>query len=392
MRRMADRKRKVCVVTGSRAEYGLLYWLLRGIQAEPSLQLQLVVTGMHLSPEFGMTVNQIEADGFVADAQVDMKLAGDTPKALTRSIGLGLIGFADTFESLQPDIVVVLGDRYEIFAAAQAAMVARIPIAHIHGGELTEGLIDDAIRHAITKMAHLHFVSAEEYRKRVIQLGEAADRVWNIGAPGLDAIRKLTLLDCAALSKELEFDVTQPFLLVTYHPVTLAADGDDSGAEALFGALETFTDHAVVITGVNADTGHDGIRKRIAAFVAAHPDRALARTSLGQLRYLSAMAHADVVVGNSSSGLIEAPALKVPTVNIGERQRGRLRAASVIDADTTRAAVVAAINYALSPEFRSKSKAAASIFGDGTASEKMVRILRDHPLQGILMKRFQDMP
>lgn len=389
---MADHKRKICVVTGSRAEYGLLYWLLRGIQAEPSLQLQLVVTGMHLSPQFGMTVNQIKADGFIADVKVDMQLTGDTPKALTRSMGVGLIGFADAFESLQPDIVVVLGDRYEIFAAAQAAMVARIPIAHIHGGELTEGLIDEAIRHAITKMAHLHFVSAEEYRKRVIQLGEAADRVWNVGAPGLDAIRKRALLDRAALSKELEFDVTRPFLLVTYHPVTLAADGDDSGAEALFGALETFTDHAVVITGVNADAGHVGIRKRIAAFVAAHPGRALARTSLGQLRYLSAMAHADAVVGNSSSGLIEAPALKVPTVNIGERQRGRLRAASVIDADTAMTPVVAAIKQALTVEFRRKTKAAASNFGDGTASEKMVRILRDHPLQGILMKRFQDMP
>jgi len=389
---MADGRRKVCVITGSRAEYGLLYWLLRGIQAEPGLHLQLVVTGMHLSPQFGMTVDQIEADGFVADAKVDMQLTGDTPKALTRSMGLGLIGFAEAFESLQPDVVVVLGDRYEIFAAAQAATVARIPIAHIHGGELTEGLIDEAIRHAITKMAHLHFVAAEEYRKRVVQLGEAADRVWNVGAPGLDAIRKLNLLGRDALSKELEFDVTRPFLLVTYHPVTLAGDGDDKGAEALFDALETFTDHAVVITGVNADTGHDDIRKRIAGFVAAHTDRALARTSLGQLRYLSAMAHADAVIGNSSSGLIEAPALKVPTVNIGERQRGRLRAQSVIDVDTSKAAVVAAIKQALSAEFRAKAKAAASMFGDGTASEKMVRILRDHPLQGILMKRFQDMP
>lgn len=389
---MADRKRKVCVVTGSRAEYGLLYWLLRGIQAEPGLQLQLVVTGMHLAPQFGMTVKQIEADGFIADAKVDMQLTGDTPKALTRSMGVGLIGFADVFESLQPDIVVVLGDRYEIFAAAQAAMVARIPIAHIHGGELTEGLIDEAIRHAITKMAHLHFVSAEAYRQRVIQLGEAADRVWNVGAPGLDAIRKLKLLDRAELSRHLEFDLTKPFFLVTYHPVTLAEDAEDEGAEALLGALETFADHQVLITGVNADTGHEGIRKRIAAFAAARPGRVLVRTSLGQLRYLSAMAHADAVIGNSSSGLIEAPALKVPTVNIGERQRGRLRSPSVIDVDAERDAIVGAIRQALGPEFRAKANAAASIFGDGSASENMVRILRDHPLQGILMKRFQDLP
>ncbi|MDO8877141.1 MAG: UDP-N-acetylglucosamine 2-epimerase [Pseudolabrys sp.] len=385
---MADRKRKVCVVTGSRAEYGLLYWLLRGIQAEPSLQLQLVVTGMHLSPQFGMTVNQIEADGFAADAKVDMQLTGDTPKALTRSMGLGLVGLADAFESLQPDIVVVLGDRYEIFAVAQAAMVARIPIAHIHGGELTEGAIDDAIRHAITKMAHLHFVAAEEYRKRVIQLGEAADRVWNVGAPGLDAIRKLTLLDRAALSKELEFDVTRPFFLVTYHPVTLAAA--DEGAEPLFRALETFADHVFVITGVNADTGHEGIRQQTVAFAKAYPGRVLVRASLGQLRYLSAMAHADAVIGNSSSGLIEAPALKVPTVNIGERQRGRLRPPSVIDVENDTNEITAAIKKALNPEFRDALRSAESIFGDGFATEKMIEVLRDHPLKGILRKHFHD--
>jgi UDP-N-acetylglucosamine 2-epimerase (non-hydrolysing) len=389
---MSDRPRKICVVTGSRAEYGLLYWLLRGIEAEPGLQLQLVVTGMHLAPQFGMTVDHIEADGFVPDARVDMQLHGDTPKAITTSMGVGLIGFAEAFDTLKPDVVVVLGDRTEIFAAAQAAMVARIPIAHIHGGELTEGLIDEAIRHAITKMAHLHFVSAEEYRKRVIQLGEAPDRVWNVGAPGLDAIRKATLLDRTALSQQLDFDLTKPFFLVTYHPVTLADHADDPGAEALFAALETFPDHQVVITGVNADAGHEAIRKRIVAFAAANPGRVLERTSLGQLRYLSAMALTDAVIGNSSSGLIEAPALKVPTVNIGERQRGRLRASRVIDVDPDKAAIIAAITKALGPEFRAMTKAATSLFGDGTASDRMVRVLRDHPLDGILMKRFQDQP
>lgn len=384
--------RTVCVVTGSRAEYGLLYWLLRGIKAEPTLQLQLVVTGMHLAPQFGMTVRQIEADGFVPDAKVDMKLEGDSPKAVTTSMGVGLIGFAEAFDKLQPDIVVVLGDRYEIFAAAQAAMVARIPIAHIHGGELTEGLIDEAVRHAITKMAHLHFVSAEEYRKRVIQLGEAPDRVWNVGAPGLDAIGKLTRLDRAALSQDLGFDLTKPFFLITYHPVTLEQDGEDAGSSALFAALDEFKSHQMLITGVNADAGHEDIRRQIAVFEDANPGRVLVRTSLGQLRYLSAIAQADAVIGNSSSGLIEAPALKVPTVNIGIRQGGRLRASSVIDVDPDKTAIVAAIRKALSPEFRGEITSAASIFGNGTASAKIVDVLRDYPLDGILMKKFRDLP
>jgi UDP-hydrolysing UDP-N-acetyl-D-glucosamine 2-epimerase len=388
---MTDRKRKVCVVTGSRAEYGLLYWLLREIQAEPSLQLQLVVTGMHLAPQFGMTVQQIKADGFVPDAKVDMQLSGDTPKALTKSIGAGLIGFADAFDKLQPDIVVVLGDRFEIFAAAQAAMVARIPIAHIHGGELTEGSIDEAIRHAITKMSHLHFVSAEPYRRRVIQLGEDPDRVWNVGAPGLDTIRKLKILDRTELSRRLDFDLTKPFFLVTYHPVTLAAESVEEGAEALFAALEEFIDHNVIVTGVNADTGHEGIRRRIAGFAAAHPGRVLVRVSLGQRFYLSALAHADAVIGNSSSELIEAPALKIPAVNIGDRQRGRLRSPGVIDVEADRTAIAAAISKAVSREFREVAQSSASIFGDGHASEQIVRILRDHRLEGILMKRFWDL-
>jgi len=368
----------------------LLYWLLRRVQADAALELQLVVTGMHLSQKYGMTVQQIVADGFSADAMVDLKLDGDTPKDITSAMGRALIGFAGTFEKLQPDIVVVLGDRFEIFAAAQAAMMARIPIAHIHGGELTEGALDDAMRHSITKMAHLHFVASEAYRRRVMQLGEAPDRIWTVGAPGVDAIHKLKLLDRTELAEKLAFDLHGPYFLMTYHPVTLLEDQHDEGLEALCSALDDFPDHRLLVTGVNADPGHDRIRERLDAFAAERSGRVFLRTSLGQLHYLSAMAHADAVVGNSSSGLIEAPALGVPTVNVGARQRGRARGVSIIDVDSDREQIAAAIRRAITAEFRAAAKVARRLSGDGSASDRIVDVLRDMVLDGILMKRFQD--
>ncbi len=383
--------RTICVVTGSRAEYGLLYWLLKGIADNPRMDLRLLVTGTHLSPEFGLTVRQIEADGFVPDARIDMLISSDTPVGIAKSIGLGVIGFADALDRLRPDLLVVLGDRFEILAAAQAAMVLRIPIAHIHGGELTEGLIDEAIRHSLTKMAQLHFVSAEPYRQRVIQLGEAPDRVWTIGAPGLDTIRHQTLLDRRALSESIGFDLDHPYFLVTYHPVTLAREGKAAGIAALLAALNEFPEHRVLITGVNADTGSAPIRAAIAAFSTANSGRVHASVSLGQQRYLSALSHADAVIGNSSSGLIEAPSFKIPTVNIGARQRGRIRAATVIDTDETAAAIVAGIRQALSPDFRAGLADAISPFGDGHATGRMLEILANHSLDGLLMKRFWDL-
>lgn len=388
---MSKNSRKVCVVTGSRAEYGLLYWLLKEIQADPALQLQLVVTGMHLSPRFGMTIHQIEADGFVPDARVEMLLSSESAVGIAKSMGLGTIGFAEALDRLHPDILVVLGDRFEIFAAAQAAMLARVPIAHIHGGELTEGLVDEAIRHSLTKMSHLHFVATDEYRNRVIQLGESPQRVWTVGACGIDAIRRMRLLNRDELSVAIGFDVTSPYFVVTYHPVTLADDQAACGAGALFAALESFPEHKVVVTGVNADTGHGAVSREIEAFAAAHPGRVFSSVSLGQLRYLSALAHADAVIGNSSSGLIEAPALKVPTVNVGDRQRGRVRAASVIDVGDDQQEIVAGIARALTPGFRAAIRDAECPFGDGHSAEKIVKVLAEWPLQGLLIKQFHDL-
>ncbi len=385
------RKRKICVVTGTRAEYGLLYWLLREVRDDPDLELQLIATAMHLSPEFGSTYRVIEEDGFRIDAKVEMLLSSDSPAGVAKSIGLGVIGFADAIDRLRPDILVLLGDRFEILAAAQAAMVARVPIAHLHGGEATEGLIDEAIRHAVTKMSHLHFVAAEPYRRRVIQLGEHPDHVHTAGAVGLDNIRRLQLLERDMLERELSFPLGDRSFLVTYHPVTLSGQPPREAMQELLTALDAFPDARVIITKPNADTDGRSICAMIDAYAAEHRDRVLATTSLGQLRYLSAMTHVSAVIGNSSSGLIEAPALRKPTVNIGERQRGRLRAGSVIDCPERSDAIIAAITRALSPEFRQAIQKAASPYGFGNASVQIKELLKSARLDGILFKSFHDM-
>lgn len=383
--------RKCCVVTGSRAEYGLLYRLLREIEADPALELQVVATGMHLAPEFGLTVREIEQDGFPIAARVDMLLASDTPVAIAKSIGLGVIGCADTFDRLRPDIVVMLGDRFEMLAAAQAALTARIPIAHIHGGELTEGLIDEAIRHAITKMAHLHFVAAETYRRRVIQLGEAPERVFNFGAPGLDRLAEIDWLTRRELEADLGLALGSPLFLVTYHPVTLAADGPAAAMANLLAALDRFPAATVVFTLPNADTAGRAIVALIEGYIAAHPERSKAFASLGQRRYLSLMREADAVIGNSSSGLIEAPALKRATVDIGDRQRGRLKAASVIACPEETGAIVAAIEQALDAEFRAGLPAVVSPYGAGGASRRIARQLAATEIDGLIGKVFFDL-
>ncbi len=382
--------RKVCVVTGSRAEYGLLYWLLKEIQKNAFLTLQLAVTGMHLSPQFGLTVREIEADGFVPDAKIEMLISSDTPTAIAKSIGLGVIGFAGALEQLRPDLLVVLGDRFEIFAAVQAAMCARIPIAHIHGGELTEGAIDDAIRHAITKMSHLHFVAAEEYRKRVIQLGEAPTRVWNVGSLGVEAIQRMKLMSRYALSKSVGFDLSKPYFLVTYHPVTLCSPQERGGVDSLLSALQAFPEHRILITGINADANNSEIRQSIAEFSSRHVRRVHCVMSLGQQRYLSAMRYADAVIGNSSSGLIEAPVLNVPTVNIGARQRGRIRALTVIDVPENEKAIIGGIRRALSKGRTLNRREKETLFGRRRVANKIVDVLANQPLDNILTKRFAD--
>ncbi len=384
-------KRKICVVTGTRAEYGLLYWLMKEVQNDLDLELQIIVTGMHLSPEFGLTYKVIEDDGFVIDAKVEMLLSSDSPVGIAKSIGLGVSGFADAFEWLKPDILVLLGDRYEILAAAQAAMVARIPIAHIHGGEATEGLIDEAIRHCITKMAHLHFVAAEPYRKRVVQMGENPQRVINFGAPGLDNIFKLKLLNRQEFEESIDFQLGDLNFLVTYHPVTLSSYGPQKAMQALFSALDNFPEAKIIITKPNSDTEGRVIFQMIDDYAAKQPDRIAAFISLGQLRYLSAITHVDVVIGNSSSGLVEVPALNKPTVNLGDRQKGRLKARSVIDCKETPVAITTAIQKALSPEFQRSLPDVVSLYGAGNVSFRIKECLKNMALDGIIIKKFYDM-
>lgn len=385
-------KRKICVVTGTRAEYGLFYWILKELQASNIVDLQIVVTGMHLSPEFGLTYRQIEQDGFVITDQVDMLLSSDSPTAIAKSVGLGVIGMADCFRRLQPDVLLLLGDRYETFAAAQAAMILQIPVAHIHGGETSEGVIDEAIRHSLTKISQYHFVAAEVYRKRVIQLGEHPNRVFCVGAPGLDHIQKLHLLTKEELEQELGLSLLKPIFLITYHPVTLESEQTEKNIESLLQALDVFENATLIFTKANSDTNGRIINEKIADYVVKHPHRTKLFTSLGQLRYLSMMQHCDVVVGNSSSGLIEVPLFQKPTVNIGSRQNGRLKAASVIDCLEDKKSIVQAIQYALSTDFQNKLPHTVSLYGNGNASEKIVKLLKELPMDSqILQKSFYDL-
>jgi GDP/UDP-N,N'-diacetylbacillosamine 2-epimerase (hydrolysing) len=379
------------VVTGSRAEYGLLRWVMEGVRETPGLQLQTVVTGMHLAPEFGESYKEIEKDGFTVDRRVEMLLSSDTPVGLTKSMGLGLIGFGDALQQLEPDLLLVVGDRFEILPAVTAALVMRIPVAHIHGGEVTEGAFDEAIRHSITKMSHLHFVAAEEYRRRVIQLGEDPDRVYVVGALGIDSIENLRLLDREALESSLDFRLGARNLLVTFHTATLEGESAVSQFGELLAALETLDDTHLIFTMPNADTEGRALRLMIQRYVANH-SHARAFTSLGQLRYLSCMRHVDAVVGNSSSGLIEAPAMRKGTINIGGRQRGRLRAASVVDCAPDRVSIRAALAKLYEPDFQSKLATVENPYGGGGASTKVVRLIREFSLDGILEKAFHDLP
>ncbi len=385
-------KRRCCVVTGSRAEYGLLHWLMKEIRASAKLELQVVATGMHLAPEFGLTWRAIEADGFHIHKKVEMLLSSDTPAGIAKSMGLGLIGFADALAELQPHILIVLGDRFELLAAAAAALVARIPVAHLHGGESSEGAYDEAIRHCLTKMSHLHFTAAEKYRRRVIQLGEDPRRVFNVGGLGLDNVRKLKLLSRAKLEAELGFKFGERNLLVTFHPVTLEEATADAQFAELLAALEARPGLRVIFTKPNADVGGRALIRGIDDFVARHAGRAAAFVSLGQLKYLSALKHVDGVVGNSSSGLIEAPAFHIGTINIGERQRGRLQAESVINCAPQRAAILKALDRLYSPEFRRELPGVRNPYGTGGASRRIVKVLESFPLQGILKKNFCDLP
>ena len=384
--------RKICVVTGSRAEYGLLYSLIKEIETDSDLQSQIIATGMHLSPEFGLSYRQIEQDGIRISKKIDMLLSSDTPAGISKSIGLGIIGFADAFSELQPDIVVLLGDRFETFSAASASMVARVPIAHIHGGESSEGMIDEAIRHSITKMSHIHFTAAEGYKKRVIQLGENPHRVYNVGGLGVDNIKRMKLLNRKAFEKSIEFDLGPRNFMVTYHPVTLEKSTAEEQFQNLLDALESLKDSRFFFTKPNADTDGRILIKMIESYVAANKEKAIAFTNLGQLRYLSALQFMDGVIGNSSSGLCEAPTFKIGTINIGDRQKGRIKAESVIDCQPTKDLILRAFKKLSSEVFQEKLRTVKNPYGEGGAAEKIKKMLKEINLENILKKEFFNLP
>lgn len=383
--------RKICVITGSRAEYGLLKWLMLAIQRETEFFLQTIVTGAHLSPEFGLTYREIEADGFRIDRKVEALTSSDTAVGVAKSMGLAQIGFADALQDMQPDLVLVVGDRFEIFAAVATALVLNIPVAHAHGGETTEGAYDEAFRHSVTKMSQVHFVATDEYRRRVIQLGEAPGRVHVVGGLGVDGIAHFTPIPRTVLESELGVQFGEKSLLVTFHPATVEPGVAASQMDELLASLSKLTDTQLLFTYPNADNEGRALRAMIDEFVAGHSN-AKAFPSLGQVRYLSCLSNVDGVVGNSSSGLLEAPSFRIGTVNIGHRQSGRLKAASVIDCEADRDAISVALNELYSKDFLDALPQVVNPYGDGGASERIVEHLRRFPWGATLKKTFFDLP
>jgi GDP/UDP-N,N'-diacetylbacillosamine 2-epimerase (hydrolysing) len=388
---MNNTKKKICVITGTRAEYGQLYWLMKDIDQDLDLTLHIIVTGMHLSPEFGLTWKQIERDGFNIQKKVEMLLSSDTPSGIVKSVGLGMIGFVDVFEDLKPDIIVILGDRFEIFSAAVAATIFRIPIAHIHGGEVTEGAIDESLRHSITKMSHLHFTATCEYRNRVIQLGEDPDKTFNFGGLGVDCIKRTALLSREALQKSIGLYFNEKNLLVTFHPVTLEKNTSKDQFQALLDVLEEQENTNLIFTKPNADTEGRILIQMIDEYVEKNASKAISFISLGQLRYLSVLQYVDAVVGNSSSGLTEAPSFKIGTINIGDRQRGRIKAQSVIDCKPNIKSIRSAFKKLYSDEFQNRLKNLKNCYGEGGASHKIKEVLKNIHIDGLLKKNFNNL-
>lgn len=382
-------QRKICVVTGSRAEYGLLKWLMRAIENESSLELQTIVTGSHLSPEFGLTYKEVEQD-FKISRSVEIITSSDTPVGIATSMGIGLIRFSDAFEQLKPDIVLVLGDRYEIFSAASAALISRIPIAHLHGGETTEGAFDEALRHSITKMSHLHFVAASDFKNRVIQLGEQPCNIFDVGGLGVDSLKRLELINKNELEESLGISFLEKNLLITFHPVTLESSTSEKQINELLNAVNDLKDTRLIFTLPNADTDGRVLIKIIDDYCKQHKN-AIFFKSLGQLRYFSTIKYIDAVVGNSSSGLAEVPSFKKATINIGDRQRGRLKANSVIDCSPDSLSISAAIKKAYSKEFQVVLAKTSNPYGEGGAVEKIIEILKSISLSDILKKKFHNL-
>ena len=379
------------MITGTRAEYGLLRWVMEGIRDDLDLTLQIIATGMHLSPDFGLTYKAIEQDGFYIDRKVEMLTSSDTPVGIAKSMGLGLIGLSDALNELKPDLILVLGDRFEILSAVSAALVLKIPVAHLHGGEATEGSIDEAIRHSITKMSHLHFTSTEEYSNRVIQLGEQPERVFNVGALGIDNINRLTLMSFDEFELAINFKLGKKNLLVTFHPVTLEHSTSKEQFRNLLEVLVSLEDTHIIFTKPNADTDGRVISQMIDSYVADNSETSVSFISMGQLRYLSALRYVDAVVGNSSSGLIEAPSFCVGTVNIGDRQRGRIIADSVINCDSSVNGIKEAIGKIYAPFFQNSLTTIKNPYGEGGASNKIVDYVKDCLLTDLIKKKFYDL-
>lgn len=381
---------KICIATGTRAEYGLLRPLIKALKNESAMQLQILVTGAHLSPEFGLTYTEIENDGFKIDKKVEMLLSADTSGSVVKSMGLGMIGFSEALQELKPDLLVILGDRYEMLSLASAALIFKIPIVHIHGGELTEGAYDDAIRHAITKMSNLHFASTEEYRKRIIQLGENPKFVYNVGAIGLDSVKNLPLLNKEDLERDLEFQFKRYNYQVTFHPSTLDEELPERQFQILLNSIDLQEDSFFIFTKANADTGGRIINKMIDDYVSKNKHKAKAYISLGNLRFLSFVKFCTAVVGNSSSGILETPSLKTATINIGDRQKGRLQAESIVNTKVSEVEILQAFDFVKSLKFRNKINQSVSPYGSGQTTEHIMNVLRTVNLNDFKTKQFYD--
>jgi GDP/UDP-N,N'-diacetylbacillosamine 2-epimerase (hydrolysing) len=385
-------KKKISILTATRAEYGLLKGIIEQLNNEELFDVNVVVTGAHLSPEFGLTYQEIERDGIRIDEKLEILLSSDTPSAISKTMGLAMISFADYFSRLKPDLLIILGDRYETFAIASVAMSLRIPIAHLYGGETTEGAIDESIRHAITKLSYMHFTSTEEYRKRVIQMGEEPERVFCVGAIGVENVLKENLLSKSELEELISFKLDKPYAMVTFHPVTLEDNKSENYINNLLEVCKTHKDMKFIFTKANADANGRIINKQIDDFVKENRN-SIAFTSLGMIKYLSALKYSDMIIGNSSSGLIEAPSFGIPTVNIGDRQKGRIQASSVINCEPTIDDISNAIGLALSESFRMEAANTVNPYGDGNASAKIIDAVKDYILNDRinLKKKFYDM-
>lgn len=384
------KKRKICIVTGARSEYGLLKPLIEELNSNRSIILNLVVTGMHLSPEFGMTVKEIEKDNIKIYDKVEILLSSDTHIGISKSVGLAILSFAEVLDRMKPDILVGLGDRFELFAAVAAAFIARIPIAHISGGEITRGAIDDGFRHSITKMSHLHFTSTEIYRKRVIQLGEDPKSVFNVGSLSVDNIKKIKLLTKEELEKELQFKLNKDTVVVTFHPVTLSNNSSGKQFKELLKALDYYKNFKIIFTKPNADDGGRMISSMINDYIEKNKEKSVAFASLGQLKYLSILDQVSMMIGNSSSGIVEMPYFDKPTINIGNRQQGRILGKSIIQCEPNKESIIRAIKTGMSPSFRNNIKKNNKPYGEGKAGKKICDILIKYNLDGIIKKTFYD--